>query len=344
MSEAVGHSNDFKLGVTLHSFASEYCSMIWTLEDLMAMAAQLGGGVEIVGPSHQRGFPYLTDEFESIFRSAVDRNGLTPTSYGSYADPFMLPDRDLTDDELVEYTIPQLRGAKRLGFPIVRLQHYTAEVIDRLLPWADRLDLTLGWELHVPMTLESARTHYLLSLIEKFDTPRLGIIPDAGIFARSVSQRHIQLGRDLGMPAETIDAALAAWEQDKELEEALEIIGSPAADSPITTWAGLLWDTFGRSDPAALADVAAHVVHVHGKFFDIVDGEEPDLRYRDLVASLMRNHYRGWLSSEYEGSAGAGGSDAATTGADPRTSYDLVTAQHAMIRRYMDQFRRGELS
>jgi sugar phosphate isomerase/epimerase len=342
MSDAVTPTAELNLGVTLHSFATEYCSLVWTFEDLMAMAGQLGGGVEIVGPSHQRGFPYLTDEYESIFRSAVDRHGLTPTSYGSYADPFMLPDRDLSDDELVEYTIPQLKGAARLGFPIVRLQHFTAEVIDRLLPWADRLDLTLGWELHVPMTLRSARTRQMLGLIEKYDTPRLGIIPDAGIFAHTVSDAHIQMGRDLGLDETIIRSALTAWEQDKELEEGLEIIGSPDPESPITTWAGLIWDSFGRSDPAELAEVIQHVVHVHGKFFDMVDGEDPYLRYRDLVASLMRNGYTGWISSEYEGTPGVLASDTASE--DARSSFDYVAEQHAMIRRYTDEFRRGELT
>lgn len=344
MPEITRTDAEFKLGVSLHSFASEYCSMVWTLDDLMSMTGQLGGGVEIVGPSHQRGFPYLTDEFETIFRSAVDRYGLTPTSYGSYADPFLLPDRDLSPNELVDYTIPQLQGAARLGFPIVRLQHYTAEVIDELLPWADQLDLTLGWELHVPMTLESARTHQLLSLIEKYDTPRLGIIPDAGIFARSVSQRHLQVGRALGISEELLQTALAAWEEDKELGEALELMGGPGPESPTTTWAGLLWDTFGRSDPAALADVIDHVIHVHGKFFDIVDGEEPDLRYADLVASLLRNGYRGWVSSEYEGSAGAGASGTAMIAERPRNSFELVAAQQAMIRRHIDEYRRGDLA
>jgi len=344
MSEASRTVHEFKLGVTLHSFASEYCSLIWTLEDLLSMAGQLGGGVEIVGPSHQRGFPYLTDEFESIFRSAVDRHGLTPTSYGSYADPFQLPDRNLSEDELVEYTIPQLQGAARLGFPIVRLQHYTAEVIDRLLPWADKLDVILGWELHVPMMLKSAKTQQLLALIEKFDSPRLGIIPDAGIFARSVSQDHIQAGRQIGMKEETIQAALTAWEQDKELEEGLELIGSPDPESSVTTWAGMLWDTFGRSDPAELADVIDHVVHVHGKFFNIVDGEEPDLRYRELVASLMRNGYTGWISSEYEGSGIAGAAGTAMSKGGPRDSFDMLRAQHTMIRGFMEEFKRGELA
>ncbi|MGP3533246.1 sugar phosphate isomerase/epimerase family protein [Microbacterium sp. RD1] len=322
---------ELRLGVSLHSFAHEYCSYVWSLEDLLAMAGQLGGGVEIVGPSHQRGFPYVTDEFEAVFRSAVDRHGLTPTSYGSYADPFLLPHRDLTLDELLEYTIPQLRGAARLGFPVVRLQHYTASIIDRLLPEADDLDIVLGWELHVPMTLASDRTRRLLDLVEKYDTPRLGIIPDAGIFARSVSVAHVRRARELGVSEDVIRRVLAAWRDDRDLDEAHQLLGNPGPTSPVTTWAGLVWDTFGRSDPAELDAVIHRVVHVHGKFFDIVDGDEPDIRYRDLVAALVRTDYTGWVSSEYEGAVGIGEGGGARA---QRDSFELVAAHHRMIRRY----------
>ena len=319
---------DLKLGVTLHSFTNEYCSLIWSFEDLMAMTATLGGGVEIVGPAHHRGFPYVSDEFETQFKSSVERHGLTPTSYGSYSDPFMLPDRDLSESELVAYTIPQLQGAAKLGFPVVRLQHFTAEVIDRLLPWADKLDLVLGWELHVPMTIESERTQLLISLVEKYATPRLGLIPDAGIFARSISRRHLQMGRDAGIAEDVMASAVEGWNAGISLEEAMVLVGSPAADSALTTWVGMIWDTFGHSDPAALAQIMPYMVHMHGKFFDIVDGDEPDLRYQELVFSLLRNGYRGWMSSEYEG--------------DAPSSYDMVSKHHAMVRRYMDAYADGE--
>ena len=87
---------------------------------------------------------------ERIFKSSLERNNLIPTSYGSYADPFMLPDRDLTGDELVAYTIPQLKGAARLGFPVVRLQYFVWPVVERLLPYAEKYKLQMGYELHTP--------------------------------------------------------------------------------------------------------------------------------------------------------------------------------------------------
>jgi sugar phosphate isomerase/epimerase len=156
-------SPTFRVGVTLHSFTNEYCSFKWSFEDMMQKAALLGGGVEIVGPAHHRGFPEVTDEFERVFKSSVERNGLTPTSYGSYADPFMLPGRDLTPDELVAYTVPQLKGAAKLGFPVVRLQYFVYPVAERLLPYAEKYRLKMGYELHTPLMIEAPLTQQLSS-------------------------------------------------------------------------------------------------------------------------------------------------------------------------------------
>src|SRR5438128_457539 len=165
----------FHVGVSLHSFTNEYCSFKWSFEDMMQRAASSGGGVEIVGPSHHRGFPEVTDEFERIFKSSVERNGLTPTCYGSYADPFMLPGRDLTADEMVEYTIPQLKGAARLGFPIVRLQYFVYPVIERLLPYAEAYKVKLGYELHVPLMIEAPLTQQLIRQVEEISSAHLGL-------------------------------------------------------------------------------------------------------------------------------------------------------------------------
>src|SRR5512135_3077049 len=172
----------FHVGVTFHSFAREYLSFVYSFEDMMEKASLLGGGVEIVGPSHHRGFPYVTDEFERSFKSSLERYELVPTCYGSYADPFMLPDRNLTPDELYEYTVLQLKGAAKLGFPVVRLQHFASDIAERLIPWAEKLNLKMGYELHTPLMIESARTQELLAQIRQISSERLGVIPDCGIF------------------------------------------------------------------------------------------------------------------------------------------------------------------
>ena len=317
----------FQVGISFHSFVHEYCSFIWSFEDMMQVAAMLGGGVEIVGPSHHRGFPEVTDEFERIFKSSVERNGLTPTSYGSYADPFMLPDRNMTPDELFDYTVLQLKGAAKLGFPIVRLQHFASVIADRLVPISEKLKIKMGYELHTPLMIEAPRTQELLAQIKTLSSECLGLIPDCGVFARSISQHHLKMGRQAGVSEPHLQKALELWQEKTPMDQAVAAFRSLDAPEPTITWIGLIWDTFGFSEPTALAEIKPYILHVHGKFFNIVDGDEPDLRYEDVVQALLDNDYTGWMSSEYEGGAG--------------DSLAMVQAHQAMVKGYVDKYLRN---
>jgi sugar phosphate isomerase/epimerase len=315
---------DLKLGVTLHSFTHEYTSYIWSFEDLMEHAAKLGGGVEIVGPTHHRGFPHVPDEFETAFTSSVARLGLTPTAYGSYADPFLRWDRQLSDEELVAYTLPQIRGAARLGFPIVRMQHFAADIIERVLPVAEELNVILAYELHTPLDITSKRTLYLVDQLARIDSPHLGLIPDAGLFARSLSSDQRNRAVELGVTQEAVDEIAAMWARQAPLEDAQALLTERGAPEPSAFWLHMLWGAYGHSDPADLATISRWIVHVHGKFYSMEDHQEPDLRYRELVFALLDIGYAGWISSEYEGA--------------PSDSFRLVWEHQRMIRRYVEEY------
>jgi sugar phosphate isomerase/epimerase len=314
----------FKVGITLHSFTQEYVNYKWSFEDLMQKASLLGGGVEIVGPSHHRGFPEVTPEFERTFKSALERYDLTPTCYGSYADPFMLPDRNLTPDEIFEYTVPQLKGAAKLGFPVVRLQYFASVAAERLIPYAEKLNLKMGYELHAPLMIEAPITQELLEQIDQLGSDRLGLIPDCGIFARSISNFHIGNARKGGVPEPFIQKALELWAQKVEEEQAVEIMQSLGADKKTLGLIGMFWGSFGFSEPSALADIKPHIFHVHGKFYSMVDGDEPDLRYEEVVKALLDIQYTGWMSSEFEG----GNAD----------SFEIVQAHQAMVNAYIAKY------
>lgn len=313
----------FKIGVTFHSFTKEYVHYKWSFEDMMQKASLLGGGVEIVGPSHHRGFPEVTPEFERIFKSALERYNLTPTCYGSYADPFMLPDRNLTPDELFEYTVPQLKGAAKLGFPVVRLQHFASVAAERLIPYAEKLNIRMGYELHSPLMIEAPRTQELLEQIVRLGSDRLGLVPDCGIFARSISEHHIAGARESGVPEPMIQKALDLWSQKVNMDKSVEMMRSYGADKKTLSQIETFWGSFGFSEPSALADIKPYIFHVHGKFYNIVNGDEPNLRYEEVVKALLDIGYTGWMSSEYEGG--------------PADSFAIVQAHQAMIKRYMDK-------
>jgi sugar phosphate isomerase/epimerase len=315
----------FRIGVSFHSFTNEYCSFALSFDDMMSAAADLGGGVEIVGPAHHRGFPHVSDEFERSFKSGVERYGLTPTSYGSYADPFMLPDRNLTPDEIFAYTVPQIKGAAKLGFPVVRLQHFASVVAERLLPYAEKYNIKLGYELHVPLMIEAPRTQELIAQIRQLGSDSLGLIPDAGIFARSISKRHMQEGRDAGLSDAILTRAAELWAAKTPLDQALTELGALGAGGKrAESWVGAVWDTFGFSEPADIAQIMPYLIHFHGKFFHIENGDEPDLRYEEIVHALLQNGYTGWMSSEYEG--------------NELDTVAMVRAHQAMIARYIASY------
>lgn len=313
----------FKVGVTLHSFTREYVSFKWSFEDLMHKASLLGGGVEIVGPSHHRGFPEVTREFERIFKSSLERNHLTPTAYGSYADPFTLPDRDRTAQELLAYTVPQLEGAAKLGFPVVRLQYFTSVCAEQLIPYAEKLDLKMGYELHTPMMIEAPETQKLIEQIERIGSDRLGLIPDCGIFARQISPRRIEHARKIGVPEALIQKALELWNQKTYEHEAVEILASLGADKKTLSWAGMIFGSYGFSEPSALESIKQHIIHMHGKFYTMQDGDEPDLRYEEVVKALLDIGYTGWMSSEFEGGIG--------------DSFEVVKEHQQMVHGYMQK-------
>jgi nitrogen regulatory protein PII-like uncharacterized protein len=66
-----------------------------------------------------------------------------------------------------------------------------------------------------------------------------------------------------------------------------------------------------------------YVNHVHGKFFTMENGDEPDIRYSDVVRVLLEEGYTGWMNSEFEGMA-------------PDT-FIAVQEHQAMIHRYIAQ-------
>jgi hypothetical protein len=321
----MSEKGQFKLGVSFHSFTDAYCSFKWSFEDMMQLAAHVGGGVEIVGPAHQRGFPFLTDEFERIFKSSVDRYGLTPTSYGSYADPFMLKDRDLSEDELVEYTIPQMESAKQLGFEVVRLQYFTHSVIERILPHAERLKIKVAYELHVPLMIESKETQMLLKQIKRLSSPWLGLIPDTGIFAHSIPKYRLEIAKKDGVSDEIISRAVEMWNARVTLNDALPEFHRLGLRAENLTTLELIWGSYGQSEPEALKEVLPYTFHFHGKFFGMENGIEPNLRFEEVVKMLVEEAYSGWISSEYEGPGGV-------------DTFDLVRQQQAMIEGFRKKY------
>jgi sugar phosphate isomerase/epimerase len=320
----------FRAGVTLYSFTNEYCTFRWSLEDCIEKASQLGAGqgLEIVGPQAHREFPVVAPEFERRFKSAVERWQVVPTSYGSYADPGMIPGRSLTLDELVEYTVPQIAGASRLGFPIVRLQYFVDPVVERLLPYAEKYNVKMGYELHTPLILESQETQTLVAHVQKLQSAHLGLIPDGGIFCKAIPKAFVEEGKRNSVPGKILDRIQSLWKAKATEGQAQAEIKEMGGDQTAAIAVARSWGLFSQSDPKLLAGIMPYIIHIHGKFFGMEDGDEPSVRYEEFVRALVEGGYGGYMSSEFEGHQFS----------DETDSFNEVKEHQVMVRRYSAKY------
>jgi hypothetical protein len=157
--------------------------------------------------------------------------------------------------------------------------------------------------------------------VKRISSPHLALIPDAGIFTRSIPKFRIEGARRNGVPEPLLKRAVELWTAKVPLDDARKQLKTLGADDRTFSTMEIFWGSFGHSDPASLASIMPYIIHTHGKFFSMVNGDEPDVRYDEYVKALVQGGYRGWMSSEYEG---------------PDTdSFEVVKAHQAMVRRYI---------
>ena len=88
----------------------------------------------------------------------------------------------------------------------------------------------------------------------------------------------------------------------------------------------MLFTMHGKMDPQRWADFFPHVVHVHGKFYGIVDGDDPSIDWPAVARVLVEQGYDGFISSEYEAHAYS----------DRYNAFDQLRAQHDMLKRLLE--------
>jgi sugar phosphate isomerase/epimerase len=290
-----------RLGVTLHSFNVEYYTYKYALEDCLAAVGSLGPGqgVELVAPAMIRGFPDLPAEFEHRFRRAVEAHDLRPTAYGAYGDAERFTGRWASDEEQLDYLRRQIRAARRLGFPLIRVQP-SEVVLSGLVGYAERHDVKMVIEIHAPMAIEDIES--MIERVEAVDSPYLGFAPDCGMFCHTIADVAIERYRELGVPAAIIDAVVGGWHErvaPAELLAEVRALGGDHHAEQFVHESQLFW---GHSEPMALRRIMPLIRHVHGKFYNVnADGQDSAVRFPEVIDELLRGGYDGPFSFEYDG-------------------------------------------
>lgn len=321
-----------KLGSTLFSFTNEYHSREYSFEQLLAEVARrgLGPGLEIVGFQSIKGFPTVTDAFADRFRELMSIHKLTPSCFSINGDMMLKRGTMMSIDEAVAYHELQLKAAAKLGFPVARCQFAApAEVIRRLVPLAEKLDLKLGPEIHAPLTVDSPQVLAYREMYAKVGSPCLGFIPDFGTTARRVPEPYLDTLRKKGIAEHLIATAVEIWRLPsdsiaKRNELAERLRGQKVEPTTFSALA-VMFNILSANPPTVWREIMPQVIHIHGKFYDFdSEGNECAIPYDELLRLFVEDGYNGFMSSEWEGHMYSSAS-----------AFDLVAKHHALCRRIL---------
>ena len=308
----MSNKKGLRLGSTLFSFTNEYHSRQYSLDQLLEQVAKrnIGPGVEIVGFSAIRGFPHTSDEFASHFRNLIAKLGLEPSCLGINADVYLRPDQPMTADESLAYHRAQIESAAKLGFPVARYQFLAGpEVIRRLLPTAEKLNVKLGLEIHAPHKVDSVEVMQYREMYAKENSPYLGFIPDFGASATAISPAFLRYVRKIGLPEGLISLVQKMWAEPDDPEKPhgkIEAFTARAQaegfDLVQISECFMAFGLFSRQEPRRWLEIMPQIVHIHGKFHDLDEnGEVPGVPYDQLLPVFVEGGYTGFMSSEWEG-------------------------------------------
>jgi sugar phosphate isomerase/epimerase len=330
-----GGDDPFKLGITLYSASAEFRAGWYDFDGLLDRVADLGigPGIEIVASQMIPTYPNVSDEFVATWRAAFDRHGFEASSFGANLDMGRRRDRDMNPDEEFEISELLFRGAKKLGFPLVRIQSAKPELLRRLLPIAEQLELVLAYEIHAPMGPNSPEIMKVRDVYDTLDSPLLGFVADFSSTMHAMSPTLLRAVRRAGLDDDAVARLQEIWATDAPMRERQEqFIGYLTSrdfdPGRLGSFAHLAFNMHGHVDPREWGDIMPQIKHVHAKFYDIdASGQEPAIDYPELVRVFVDGGYRGYWSSEWEGHAFAELGEV-----DPLV---LVRRQHDLIRASM---------
>jgi sugar phosphate isomerase/epimerase len=328
------HNSELNLGVSLFSFTNEWRLGQYTLESLLARLAssQIGPGVEVVGFQTIRGYPRVDAAYSHEFRRLMDKHRRVPTCLSANTDTLRHRHRAMTDEEKIADLGAQIDVAAQLGFPLMRIQIGLSEaVLTAAAAWAEKKHIRLGLEIHAPQGGDTPAVRELRQIYQRIGSPALGFIPDFSSTMRAVPAGQIAAFVKQGLSSALAALLVECWGRDD-----LDIPGRFAefqrqalangADPALVAAVRIIFHMFGRQAVESWRPILGQVFHVHAKFYEInAAGDEPSIPYQELLALFRGGGYRGYFSSEWEGSAFM-----LSTEVD---AVSLVERQHALLRR-----------
>ncbi|MEV7636779.1 restriction endonuclease subunit R [Pseudarthrobacter enclensis] len=251
-----------------------------------------------------RSFPEPDGGEVDRFRSGLAAAGGRVSMAGVSLDDFSSPTRVRPPQERLDFLVPQLRAAARVGAAGVRLPIGQAgpDLLRHLLPLLHELDLVLYEEIQGQQAPSAPATAEALETVASIGDPRLRILVDISMLMPALPVSYLdELSRG-GVPADLVARLAAEWQGPETQDAVVSFLRSGNVPPQVHTLYMNLLIRFGRSHARDLQDVLPLVGAFHLKFWDLEDdGGRISRPIHDLGRLLGSEGFTGTLTSEWGG-------------------------------------------
>lgn len=302
-----------KTGITLFSLGTPYLKGELDLEGVIKAAADMGAeGYEIVASQMIPSYPFVSDEFVAFVDMCREKYGIGPICYSANMDRGMLPDRDLTEDEMVARAATDIVSANKLGCTVMREQFLLSpNGLKRIAPIAEAYNVRVGIEIHNPETPNTQPILDYIKVIEETGSKYIGFIPDFGCFATKPNKPYWDRALAAGASVEVLEKMAQLRYDNVSQEEAMEIMMPDMQKCPILF--GTLSSMYGfvqfrkscTEELEGLKRIMPYCFEMHGKFHYIDENlKEASIPYDEIIPVIAASDFEGYIVSEFEDEGG----------------------------------------
>lgn len=320
-----------KLSASLYGYNGDLQAGTMTLEDCLADLADMGAeGFEFLPEAIVPNYPNPPKTWVKRWFGWLEKYQLEPIALDGGADTKLYRHRALSLDEIAGLIEMDLKLAHQLGSHGYRglgsswpaalgvsanVGKKTTwkdispfDVYDRVVPLAEKYDVRIGEELHIPFLIDSDWLEQTMGYIDRRGTRHLGFVPDMSIFVRkppaSLRPENF-VGR--GISQEIVDYVYESREnlvEEEIVAEKVHAMGAGPMGQMLTAMVyHLTYSSRERNEAEQLKALIPYTVHVHAKCYAVEDdlSDEKSIPYSELIPVLAQCGYDGFISSEYEG-------------------------------------------
>lgn len=298
--------SNIKLGITLYSFTPQYAKGIFSLEDCIRTAKEMGAeGFEMVGTQMLPSYPFVSEQFLREIKAISEHYDIKLICYDANMDRGMMRSRNLTEDEMLSRAINDIKSARKLGCDIIREQFLMSpEAMRRVAPYAEAYGVKVGIEIHNPEYPTSPIMKEYTQVYEEVGSEYIGFIPDFGCFATKPNKPAWDMALKNGAKLEHLELAAKLRYDEVDLQEAREIMQREGAnEATMSAFQGMygFMTFYNEPDLEGLKKIMKHCFLFHGKFHYVSeDLHEASIPYEKVLNVIKESDFDGYVMSEYE--------------------------------------------